>query len=139
MSTKEKINKLGNKQQELIDNRKNEPHKVLTEEEVHTNPDLWIPINPSNELQNMLIEYVGNKNNPENGEVNINMIAETLALDFPEFAFAYAEENFLRGYQMGLEDGENMVELKRAAAAFDFRERRTRALKDVSRDSDKGE
>tara|TARA_Y100001938_G_C7850687_1_gene310652 strand:+ start:165 stop:563 length:399 start_codon:yes stop_codon:yes gene_type:complete len=121
MSTKEKMNKLENKQQEIIDNRTEEPRKVLSEEEVHTNTDLWIPINPSNELQNLLIEYVGQKHNPENGEVNINMIAETLATDFPEFAFAYAEENFLRGYQLGLEDGENMAEVKRAGAAFDFK------------------
>ena len=37
-------------------------------------------------------------------QVTVNMIAESLAIDFPEFAFAYAEENFLRGYQLGLED-----------------------------------
>ena len=32
------------------------------------------------------------------------MIAEVLAAEFPEFAFAFAEENFLRGYQTGLDD-----------------------------------
>ena len=32
------------------------------------------------------------------------MIAEVIASEFPEFAFAYAEENFLRGYQLGLDD-----------------------------------
>ena len=32
------------------------------------------------------------------------MIAEVLASDFPEFTFAFAEENFLRGYQLGLDD-----------------------------------
>ena len=32
------------------------------------------------------------------------MIAEVLASDFPEFAFAFAEENFVRGYQLGLDD-----------------------------------
>ena len=121
MSTKEKMSTLENKQQEIVDNREQEPHKVLSEEEAHTNPDLWIPISPSNKLQEMLVEYVGNKINPDNGEVNINMIAETLATDFPEFAFAYAEENFLRGYQLGLEDGEDMAEVKRAGAAFDFK------------------
>jgi hypothetical protein len=34
------------------------------------------------------------------------MIAEVLATDFPEFVFAFAEENFLRGYQQGLDDAE---------------------------------
>ena len=32
------------------------------------------------------------------------MIAEVLGTDFPEFTFAFAEENFLRGYQLGLDD-----------------------------------
>ena len=32
------------------------------------------------------------------------MIAETLADEFPEFIMAFAEENFLRGYQLGLDD-----------------------------------
>ena len=36
------------------------------------------------------------------------MIAEVLALDFPEFAYAYAEENFLRGYQLGLDDAKGL-------------------------------
>ena len=29
---------------------------------------------------------------------------ETLADEFPEFIMAFAEENFLRGYQLGLDD-----------------------------------
>ena len=32
------------------------------------------------------------------------MIAEMLASEFPEFTWAFAEENFLRGYQLGLDD-----------------------------------
>ena len=32
------------------------------------------------------------------------MIAEVMATEFPEFVFAFAEENFLRGYQLGLDD-----------------------------------
>jgi hypothetical protein len=34
------------------------------------------------------------------------MIAEVLALDFAEFTYAFAEENFIRGYQTGLDDAE---------------------------------
>ena len=41
-------------------------------------------------------------------EVTVNMIAEVLAVDFPEFAFSYAEENFLRGYQQGLDDAQGL-------------------------------
>ena len=36
---------------------------------------------------------------------NTQTISE-LATEFPEFVFAFAEENFLRGYQLGLDDAE---------------------------------
>ena len=36
------------------------------------------------------------------------MIAEVLAAEFPEFVFAFAEENFLRGYQLGLDDADRL-------------------------------
>ena len=78
--------------------------KIITEEEAHTNPLLAMPVQPDSELKNYLVEYVGNKLGPENEEVTVNMIAEVLAVDFPEFVFAFAEENFLRGYQLGLDD-----------------------------------
>ena len=32
------------------------------------------------------------------------MIAEVLATDFAEFTYAFAEENFIKGYELGLED-----------------------------------
>ena len=76
--------------------------KTITEEEAHTNPMLAMAVNPDTELKNYLVEYVGTKLNNE--EVTINMIAEVLATDFPEFAFAFAEENFLRGYAQALSD-----------------------------------
>tara|TARA_A100001391_G_scaffold182875_1_gene149713 strand:+ start:269 stop:568 length:300 start_codon:yes stop_codon:yes gene_type:complete len=78
--------------------------KTITEKEAHVNPLLAMPVNPDSKLKGLLVEYVGEKLMPENQEVTVNMIAEVLATDFPEFAFAYAEENFLRGYQLGLED-----------------------------------
>ena len=80
--------------------------KVITEEEVHTNPMLAVAVNPNSELKSYLVEYVGTKLN--NKEVTVNMIAEVLATDFPEFAFAYAEENFLRGYKLGLDDAKGL-------------------------------
>ena len=80
--------------------------KTITEEEAHTNPMLAMAVNPDTELKNYLVEYVGTKLNNE--EVTINMIAEVLATDFPEFAFAFAEENFLRGYQLGLDDAKGL-------------------------------
>jgi len=85
---------------------------VLTEEEAHTNPMLALPVTPDSELKSYLVDYVGKKLSPENEEVTINMIAEVLATDFPEFAFAYAEENFLRGYQLGLNDATGLHKTK---------------------------
>ena len=78
--------------------------KVITEAQLHSNPMLAMAVEPDSKLKNFLVEYVGEKLSPENEEVTVHMIAEVLATDFPEFAFAYAEENFLRGYQLGLED-----------------------------------
>lgn len=76
--------------------------KFITEKEIHTNEVLAMPVQTDSELKTILVEYVGSKLNTEN--VTVNMIAEVLALDFPEFAYAYAEENFLRGYKLGLDD-----------------------------------
>ena len=78
--------------------------KPITEEQAHTNPLLAMPVEPNSELKKYLIDYVGNKLSPENEEVTVNMIAEILAVEFPEFVYAFAEENFLRGYKLGLED-----------------------------------
>ena len=76
--------------------------KIITEEEVHTNPLLGLVVQPESKLKEYLVEYVGTKFNNE--EVTVNMIAEALADEFPEFIMAFAEENFLRGYQLGLDD-----------------------------------
>ena len=76
--------------------------KTITEEQAHTNPMLAMAVEPDSELKEYLVEYVGTK--LDNEEVTINMVAEVLATDFPEFMFAFAEENFLRGYQLGLDD-----------------------------------
>ena len=73
-----------------------------SEEETHTNPMLALKVSPDSELKEFLVEYVGTK--LDNEEVTVNMIAEVLGTDFPEFTFAFAEENFLRGYQLGLDD-----------------------------------
>tara|TARA_R100000805_G_C3507337_1_gene34947 strand:+ start:164 stop:460 length:297 start_codon:yes stop_codon:yes gene_type:complete len=78
--------------------------KTITEEEIHQNPLLALTVDPESdsELKNFLVEYVGTK--LDNEEVTVNMISEVLATEFPEFVFAFAEENFLRGYQLGLDD-----------------------------------
>tara|TARA_R110000824_G_scaffold305720_1_gene493507 strand:- start:148 stop:429 length:282 start_codon:yes stop_codon:yes gene_type:complete len=76
--------------------------KTITEQELHENPALAMAVEPDSALKQHLVEYVGTK--LESEEVTVNMVAEVLALEFPEFVFAFAEENWLRGYQQGLED-----------------------------------
>ena len=63
------------------------------------------------ELKQLLIEYIGNKKQPDNGEVTVDLILEVMANEFPEFVLAVAEENYVRGYQQALADvdaGEKM-------------------------------
>ena len=82
--------------------------KIKTEQEIHTNPFLAMPVIKDSELKSFLVEYVGKRLGPDNQEVTVNMIAEVMAAEFPEFIFGFAEENFLRGYQTGLNDAENL-------------------------------
>ena len=79
---------------------------IKTEEQAHENPMLAMTVEGDSELKKMLVEYVGTK--LDNEEVTVNMIAEVLAAEFPEFVFAFAEENFLRGYQLGLDDADRL-------------------------------
>ena len=68
------------------------------------NPDLFQPVQPVNEMKKWLVNYVGEKLNPENDEVNVEMIIEVMAQEFPEFLMPIAEENFIRGYQQAIND-----------------------------------
>jgi len=55
-------------------------------------------------MKNWLVDYVGNQHDPENNEVTVEMIVETMAREFPEFLLAIAEENWVRGYHQAIED-----------------------------------
>ncbi len=80
---------------------------VLTEEDFN-NPDLLVGVEEDSELKEWLVEYVGNKfANPDSTLVNVEMITEVFAKEFPEFLLAVAEENWVRGYHQALEDINN--------------------------------
>ena len=67
-----------------------------------------------------MVEYVGNEHDPENGDVTVEMMVETIAKEFPEFLMVVAEENWIRGYHQALDDVEKAqadYEEKVAAAA----------------------
>ena len=76
---------------------------ALKEEDI-VNEDLKKEVELDSELKNILVGYVGHKHQPENNEVTVEMIVETMATEFPEFLMAVAEENFIRGYQQAFDD-----------------------------------
>jgi|14BtaG_2_1085337.scaffolds.fasta_scaffold48593_3 hypothetical protein len=69
-------------------------------------PDILQPIGLDNEMKKWLVNYVGEKLQPEDDEVNVEMVIQVMAKEFPEFLLPVAEENFIRGYKQGLNDAE---------------------------------
>jgi len=80
--------------------------KTITETEINTNPNLAMIVERDSKLKDYLVEYTGTKFDKE--DVTVQMITEILAVEFPEFMYAMAEENFLLGYQQGLDDAEKL-------------------------------
>ena len=58
----------------------------------------------SSALKDYIVDYVGDKIKPQQGDVTVNMVIDVLADEFPELALSLAEENWVRGYEQGLED-----------------------------------
>lgn len=85
-----------------------------TTQQPDANPLVALPSKEKDsELKNYLIDFTGNFLDEEN--VTVNMIAEVLAAEFPEFVFAFAEENFIRGYETGLNDAYASFQTQEAA------------------------
>ena len=78
----------------------------INAKEFDRSPTLDELVKSDNDLKNFLVQYVGEKNNPEDSNVTVEMIVETMAEDFPEFVLVVAEENWVRGYQQALDDVE---------------------------------
>ena len=71
------------------------------------NPDLLKEVIPTeSELKEIIVNYVGNKINPENDEVTVENIIDVFAEQFPEFLLVLAEENWINGYTQALKDTE---------------------------------
>ncbi len=71
------------------------------------NPWLMMPVDVTDSpLKTYLVEYAGTKLDTE--EVTVHMIAEVMAAEFPELMFSLAEENYIKGYQTGLDDAANL-------------------------------
>ena len=80
--------------------------EAINSKEYDINPNLGEAVEPDNDLKNMLVEYVGEKLNPEDQNVTVEMIVEVVAEEFPDFLLVVAEENWIRGYHQALDDVE---------------------------------
>ena len=56
------------------------------------------------------------------GSVTVEMIVESMSLEFPEFVMALAEENFIRGYEQAIQDTLEGYKLAEEAAQADAEE-----------------
>ena len=63
-------------------------------------------VEPDNDLKNILVEYTGEKFNPSDKLISVEMIVQVMADEFPEVVLAIAEENWTRGYHQALNDVE---------------------------------
>tara|TARA_X000001388_G_scaffold41766_1_gene29389 strand:- start:4957 stop:5247 length:291 start_codon:yes stop_codon:yes gene_type:complete len=69
------------------------------------NPDLQSEVVPNeSELKQIIVNYVGEKVNPENDEVTVENVIDIFAQQFPEFLLVVAEENWINGYTQALTD-----------------------------------
>ena len=75
-----------------------------------------------NDLKELVVNYVGNKIQPENDEVTLEMVISVLASEFKELVLSMAEENWIRGYQQALVDvdeGEHLYKQTLEAEAYE--------------------
>jgi glucan biosynthesis protein len=82
---------------------------------VNESPDLHLKVEKENTLKSWLVDYVGKQLDPENDEVNVEMIIEVMANEFPEFLLPIAEENFIRGYRQAMSDIKSVGKTKEEA------------------------
>jgi hypothetical protein len=80
----------------------------ITESAASSSPLTNKIVESNNPLKQILIDYVGSKFATEEDEgtfdVTVKMVTDILANEFPEFVLLMAEENWIRGYEQGLND-----------------------------------
>ena len=76
------------------------------ENELGENPDLQETVEEENELKTFVVQYVGDAQQPEDGNVTVEMVVEQFLADFPELLMVVAEENWIRGDRQALSDVE---------------------------------
>lgn len=71
--------------------------------DIHNN-ELDKLVETDSSLKEVIVDYIGNKFNPASGEITVENVVNVMANEFPEFLMAIAEENWVRGYEQGLND-----------------------------------
>lgn len=98
--------------------KKKEPELPnITAKEFEEKSELKKEVEPENPMKEWLVDYIGEKHEPEDGSVTVEMIVETMAVEFPEFLLALAEENWIRGYRQAIEDVDEGQRLAAAESA----------------------
>ncbi len=87
--------------------------EIINVKDVNFNPTLDETVEPNNDLKNFLVEYTGEKINPEDQNVTVDMIVDVMDKEFPEFLLAIAEENWVRGYQQAIQDVDEGIKLEK--------------------------
>jgi hypothetical protein len=87
--------------------------EIVNAKDLENNPSLHEVVEPENDLKNFLVEYTGEKINPDDNSVTVEMIIDVVAREFPEFLLAIAEENWVRGYQQAIEDVDTGMKLSK--------------------------
>jgi len=65
-----------------------------------------------NELKEIIVNYVGNKTNPDSEDITVEQVIDVFSKEFPEFLLALAEENWVNGYTQALNDVQHFQDLK---------------------------
>jgi hypothetical protein len=93
---------------------KNKEIKMEVEKDLlEGNPVLKQSVEADTELKEWLVNYVGEKKQPEDGNVTVEMTLDVVAREFPEFVLSLAEENFIRGYYQAMMDVEEQNSLNK--------------------------
>ena len=75
---------------------------------VDENPNLQEVVDPEDSpMKEWMVTYVGKRFDLE--DVTVEMIVDVMANEFPEFLMAVAEENWVRGYEQGLNDQSHLT------------------------------
>lgn len=61
-------------------------------------------VSADNPLKELFVNYIGEKLNPDDGKITVEMAVSVLADEFPEFILVLAEENFIQGYKQAMAD-----------------------------------